>query len=695
MKSILAIAIALSLTLLGAPQAMAQTGHDLFQQALVKERSDGDLRGAIAIYERIAEEFATDRALTAKALVQMGQCYEKLGSTEAERAYRRVVREFADQDDLVVRAQSRLAALQRAALAAETPSITTRRVSAGLNVGAHDPTPDGKYLVWGDFQGTMNLAVREVATGESRYLTQDSRYTPTWAVAYGGRVSPDGKWVAHGYSEQDQGGSLRVVGMDGENLRTLLREKGCWVQPYEWTSDGESIAARWDCWSEANPEGTHKMVLVSAADGTVRTVHEVPSTRHAFRSWLSPDDRYLVYGGPVTEDDGNADIWVLPLDESAELPLIQHPADDQLLGWVPGTNQVLFLSDRDGTWDLWAASVSDGEIVGPPRKVRRDMGEVGAAGFSEDGSLFYSVFTRWFTTSVAPFDVVTGRANLEAATPLLGSNRNPHWSPDGEHLAFSTESELTEGKQGRLNIRHLATGEQRELATHLGVRFVGDWSPDGRAILAQASGSIHAVDVTSGEAMPLLTLPGPQRVWAEWSADGEAIIYSLMSDSAPHARIMRRELGSGEERELYRDSLSIWRPVEVSPDGRHLVFSFDDSVNAVGRGGLMALDIESGDARRIVAHGDSVNGEPGSVQWTPDGNYVLYAEIVHGDEWRTNVWRVPVDGGEPEYLWTVGEGKYGSWFELSPDGKQIALTTYTQENEIWVMEGLKEVLSRQ
>ena len=35
-------------------RVVAQTGRDLFQQALVKERANGDLRGAIAIYERFA-----------------------------------------------------------------------------------------------------------------------------------------------------------------------------------------------------------------------------------------------------------------------------------------------------------------------------------------------------------------------------------------------------------------------------------------------------------------------------------------------------------------------------------------------------------------------------------------------------------------------------------------------------------------
>ena len=83
MKTIKIVAAAFLLIIAGAELGLAQTGHDLFQQALVKERADGDLRGAIDIYERIAQEFTADRQLAAKALVQLGQCYEKLGSTEA------------------------------------------------------------------------------------------------------------------------------------------------------------------------------------------------------------------------------------------------------------------------------------------------------------------------------------------------------------------------------------------------------------------------------------------------------------------------------------------------------------------------------------------------------------------------------------------------------------------------------------
>ncbi len=122
----------------------------------------------------------------------------------------------------------------------------------------------------------------------------------------------------------------------------------------------------------------------------------------------------------------------------------------------------------------------------------------------------------------------------------------------------------------------------------------------------------------------------------------------------------------------------------------------EDSLNAPGGGGLAVLDLETGVVRRIFSSGDSVSylGWT-SVQWTPDAESILYSVPIQGDEWRTHVWRVGATGGEPKHLWTMAEGKYGGWFELSPDWQQVALTTYTQETEIWVMENLKEVLERE
>ncbi len=70
----------------GVISSQAPSGHAVFEQALAKERVEGNLQEAIRLYERVVAEFAADRALAATALVQVGLCCEKLGRDEAVRA---------------------------------------------------------------------------------------------------------------------------------------------------------------------------------------------------------------------------------------------------------------------------------------------------------------------------------------------------------------------------------------------------------------------------------------------------------------------------------------------------------------------------------------------------------------------------------------------------------------------------------
>src|SRR5687767_1383129 len=92
-----AFAILVVLTTAAAP-LHGQSGYDLFQKALATERADGDLRGAIQLYERIVKEFGSDRSLASRALLRIAECYEKLGQAGARPIYERVLREYADQE---------------------------------------------------------------------------------------------------------------------------------------------------------------------------------------------------------------------------------------------------------------------------------------------------------------------------------------------------------------------------------------------------------------------------------------------------------------------------------------------------------------------------------------------------------------------------------------------------------------------
>src|ERR1700722_1478303 len=106
----------------------ADTGAELFQKAVTQERAAGNLEEAIKLYQRVATEFASDRALAAKALVQEARCYEKLGQDKATKLYEQVAHDYRDQAEPAARANSRLIVLRQAVRPAPSTSMTLRRI---------------------------------------------------------------------------------------------------------------------------------------------------------------------------------------------------------------------------------------------------------------------------------------------------------------------------------------------------------------------------------------------------------------------------------------------------------------------------------------------------------------------------------------------------------------------------------------
>ena len=122
--------IILALTI-AAPPAGAQTGEDLYQRALVLERSNGEVREAIQLYERIVRDFASDRTLAARALLRLGMAHEILGNAEARMAYERGSRPCPP----------RLPTIQTRSPAC---SSRTARAAASIGCGLH-PTVPGSH----------------------------------------------------------------------------------------------------------------------------------------------------------------------------------------------------------------------------------------------------------------------------------------------------------------------------------------------------------------------------------------------------------------------------------------------------------------------------------------------------------------------------------------------------------------------
>jgi Tol biopolymer transport system component len=700
------IAAALAVAVLAAAPQQTASAERQLEAAIHREQVLGDVKGAIELYQQLAA--GGDRPVAAQALVRMGQCYEKLGEaqvTQARAAYERVVREFGDQSAMAGEARARLAALRQASPAPTEPTIRARRLLAGHYNNEVDfsggPTPDGRGLVYVDATG-KNLAIRDLQTGASRLIT--NRASEDGYMGFVAVVSPDGRFVAYSWSRSSverpfAGMELRVVGVDGSRDRMLREESS--IYPASWSSDGRHIVAQ-----IAQGEGSQtEIAWIAFEDGSKRSLGTFPA---ADGGVLSPDDRFVAVQVPAKDDSGRHDIVLLPTKGGSVLPLVDHPADDRLMGWIPGTNDLLFTSDRSGNQDLWAIRIGDDGRAGSPRPVRRGTGEMSPMGFTRDGSLFYSVYTLQYNIFTAPVDEKSGRITLDEAKPLggRGSNMKPSWSPNGAYLAFARRTAPRNGKE-IVYVLNTKTGEERALVEDIAPATVpaSTWFPDGRSLLtlgmsqtdaATSPGKVpsvaYRVNLATGAPTRLFEFP-PNPYW--WSMnnmvaspDGEGVIY------AHDGRLVLRHLESGVEDELYRHAGLATGILELSPDGTELVFAIANSASVRARvwpdqgGRLMVMPSRGGEVRELLEL-----EEPGTVRnvaWTADGRYVLF--LQYGAK-RMSVMRVPRQGGKAEQLWETQDTMLRD-LSISPDGRRVAYFTQENEAEIWVLENIKQALVR-
>jgi Tol biopolymer transport system component len=696
-KKTLALCMAIGL-ILGTYHAFAQTAEELLSKGMQLEEVKGELEKAIEIYQTIVDKFSDNRPVAAEALLHIGLCNEKLGKQEAQKAYQRIIREFADQNEVVAEARTRLAALEKPVGPGVAKGIVVRQVWSGPDVDTYGtPSPDGRYLSYTDWE-TGDLAIRELTTGKTRRLTKKGTQKQPAVFALNSVISPDNKLVAYSWTNEYGTYDLCLIGIDGSGNRILYNSNDKdEVYPASWSSDGKQIAAR-----RYSVKGEKaEIISIAVADGSVKVLKTFEKLFWP-RFCYSPDDRFIAYDFPDAENSGNFDISLIYTDGSGEISLIEHPANDRLLGWTPGRKEILFLSNRSGTWDAWIIQVDNGKPLGGPKRIKPDLGQVSPMAFTQNGSFYFSIYTRRFTTQIAPFDLKTGKVQEQLSKILLGSYYSAEWSPDGEYLAYITEQTTPAGGTYHrpLHVLNLGTGEERELAGHCEVR-APRWSSDGRSILFTGldnnrrnqedyNGGVYKIDLQTGNVNELVQFPPVQEpfhinffrdVWwtrsiADWSYDGNSVFY------VNRGRIFMRELESGREKLLYQNN-NLRKLLDLSPDGKRLVFGTENSDD--GTWSILIMPVSGGEPWELCKFSqESEESEGiGFITWAPDGQYVLFMKNINK---VSALWRISPEGGEPQKLklWQ-SENRY-SGLSIHPDGQQIAFSTYEQDMEIWVME---------
>jgi len=639
---------------------VAQTPSYRFQQAVDLLESKGDVPGALKLFEELAK--GPDRSVAARSLLYIGSCHEKLGKDGAQKAYERIVREFADQREPAAEAQARLAALGRAAAAANGRALVVRRVWAGRNIDVMGAaSADGRYLTFVDWD-TGNLAVHDLATGEIRALTNKRVYSDSPEFAMDSTFSPDSKQVAYIWFNKEFFYEMRLIGVDGSHARTLYsnKERG-WAQPYAWSADGKQILARL---------GKKNLALVSVADGSAREFKVLDAAASLEGLILSPDGRFAVYGF-------KGDIFAAATSDGRETPLVSHPADDSPLAFTPDGSRLLFLSDRTGSVGVWAVRFGEGKTQGEPELIKRDVGRITPMGLTRNGSLFYAQLDVGFNIYLAALDPATG--SFTAPVPLsqrwVGRHSAPDWSPDGKLLACLFQPPGKESGTQVISIRTLDTGAERQLKPALKYTRQPEWSPDGRHFLVRAVDSqgrwgLHTVDAQTGE---VTTLVRGDVFWANhaWSPDGKAIFYQQ-----GQTRLLRRDYSSGEEKLLTRDEAwDFGRALAVSPDGSTLAYTaYEREKKSVV---LKLMPAGGGEARELLRTPEQESIRAGGLVWMRDGKRILFIK-------KSDLWAIAAEGGEPHKLNLAIKGLTKLCFH--PDGQQVAFQAGGRSGEVWVLE---------
>ncbi len=419
---------------------------------------------------------------------------------------------------------------------------------------------------------------------------------------------------------------------------------------------------------------------------------------------LSPDGETIVF-------ELLGDLYVLPVGGGAATRITSGQGYDMQPRYSPDGAEIVFVSDRDGSENLWVAN-ADGTGARQLTDTRRDsyMSPL----WTPDGE--YVVANKgsqlWLYHEDGGSGIqLTGHRTEDGPPPA--SHTGAAFGPDPRYLWVNVRGNLGGGfaalgdpvadlRPERFGPDHSGRSSARRIGAYqiaLFDRETGDVfvrthehegafrpapSPDGRWL-------VYATRYDARQALRLRDLANGDETWlvmdvqrddsqgggardrdvypgSAWTPDSRALITSY------GGRIMRVEVPSGEATEIpftarvrqelgplvkfdypINDStltVSQIRGARPSPDGRQLVFT------ALDRLWVGSLPEPAGtqtedypvirDARRLTSSTDVEHGP----SWSPDGLHVAY--VTWNDSTGGDIWRVRADGGgEPERLTAV------------------------------------------
>ncbi len=296
-----------------------------------------------------------------------------------------------------------------------------------------------------------------------------------------------------------------------------------------------------------------------------------------------PDPTVPPVPGATTVPEATAVSAPTTVPEATAVPAAASPAPD-----VPvPTGQLVFTSQRDGDWDIYAMNVADSN----PRNLTNNNVDDFAPVWSPDGRTV--AFHSYLDGDEEVYVMDADGSNLRKLTNNFVNDREPTWSPDGQQIAFWSDSNGT----WDIFVMNADGSERRRLTTAFADDFDPDWSPDGQSIIFSSNRSgnddIYMVNVATGTEQQLTDHPANDR-YPAWSPDGERIAF--MSERTGNGEIYLMGADGRNERNLTEhptwDTQPTW-----SPDGRFIAFTSNRDDNDE----IYVMGVDGRNLRRLTS----------------------------------------------------------------------------------------------
>ncbi len=458
--------------------------------------------------------------------------------------------------------------------------------------------------------------------------------------------SPDQTQVAY-LARSNQGCSIVLFSLASHQSNTL---GDCWNgngTALDWSHNG-----RWLAYSYAAPVGTG-LALIDIDSRDIRILTYPENPEHAdIKARFSPDDKHLSFsrGNSTTSE-----LYWLELGGTHSARRLTF--DAQLVNghdWI-AADRLVYASDKQAFQALWLLQLDTLEVsyLGA-RRARRPA-------YNMPTNLL--IYEDWqYQANIWALDLASGNQ----PQPLIVSTRydnQPVFSPDDQQLAFGSNRTGIES----IWLANADGSQARQAYSVSGARVSRPvWSPDGQRLISSVYGErgsqLHEL-TADGEFIRVIEWAGEHASNAVYLPDGQRLLY--INESPETSQLWEASLIDGQQTSR-RVGTVLANRVQVSRSGQVL---FTRPV----ADGIVSLQVDSQQQKMIVSDYRVANG----FHWLVVNESVVYAN-------PNGVWKISINGGEPELLTEFIPTSIGTTLAMSSD-EQTLLVSRTDAAEIDLM----------